>query len=265
AADAIRDGDRVTGVAVATKAGLAEARAKVVVDCTGDADVAHFAGAETMKDLGALSPMTLCLNVTNVDVQAAEEFARGGGMRQLAEKARGKYPLIPGAWGLSRFPSSNCFIINHAGTRDLGQFDGSDVESLTRAEALSRRQAVQMVEAMREFGGEALRGIELIAAGPQVGVRETRRIKGLYVLTEEDALTGKAFEDGVAWRSGFLDIGFVRYEHMKIHDVPYRALVPENTDGLLAAGRCISASHVAASAGKSMGNCMATGHAAGLA
>jgi succinate dehydrogenase/fumarate reductase flavoprotein subunit len=62
-----------------------------------------------------------------------------------------------------------------------------------------------------------------------------------------------------------LDIGFVRYEEMQVHDVPYRALLPEAVDGLLAAGRCISASHVAASAGKSMGNCLATGHAAGLA
>ncbi|MBM3879443.1 MAG: FAD-dependent oxidoreductase [Verrucomicrobia bacterium] len=62
-----------------------------------------------------------------------------------------------------------------------------------------------------------------------------------------------------------LDIGFVRYERMLVHDVPYRAILPETVDGLLAAGRCISATHVAASAGKSMGNCMATGHAAGLA
>jgi succinate dehydrogenase/fumarate reductase flavoprotein subunit len=62
-----------------------------------------------------------------------------------------------------------------------------------------------------------------------------------------------------------LDIGFVRYEKMQVHDVPYRALVPVKVDGLLVAGRCISATHVAASAGKSMGNCMATGHAAGVA
>ncbi|MCX5673026.1 MAG: FAD-dependent oxidoreductase, partial [Planctomycetota bacterium] len=113
--------------------------------------------------------------------------------------------------------------------------------------------------------GEALRDIELIGTGPQVGVRETRRIKGGYVLTEEDALAGRKFEDAIAWRSGFLDIGFVRFEKMKIHDVPYRALLPEKLDGLVVAGRCISATHVGASAGKSMGNCMATGHAAGLA
>jgi len=263
--DALMDGERLIGVVVATKQGLAQVRAKVVVDCSGDADVAFFAGAETLKAEGALSPMTLCLNVTNVHIDHATAFARDGGMKQVAQAGRAKYPLVPERWGLSRFPSSNCFYINHAGTRDLGQFDGTNPRELTRAEVLSRRQAIQMVQAMREFGGQTLGDIELITTGPQVGVRETRRVKGLYVLTEEDAKTGQAFDDTIAWRSGFLDIGFVRYERMKVHDVPYRALVPEKVNGLLAAGRCISATHVAASAGKSMGNCLATGHAAGLA
>ncbi len=263
--DAIVQGGRVAGVVVGTKRGLAEVRAAAVVDCTGDADVAHFAGAETMTETGELSPMTLCLLVTHVDMARAGEFVRDGGMRRVADQARAKYPLLPEKWGLGRFPSSNCFCINHAGTKGHGAFDGADPADLTAAECLSRRQALQMVEAMREFGGEALADIELIAAGPQVGVRETRRVKGCHVLSEDDAKAGRKFDDGVAWRSGFLDIGFVRYERMKVHDVPYRALLPERVDGLLAAGRCISATHVAASAGKSMGNCVATGHAAGVA
>ncbi len=81
-------------------------------------------------------------------------------------------------------------------------------------------------------------------------------------------MTGRTFEDAIAWRSGFLDPGGqkgAKFVKMKIHDVPYRAIVPEKVDGLLMAGRCISATHVAAAAGKSMGNCMATGHAAGVA
>jgi len=136
---------------------------------------------------------------------------------------------------------------------------------MTEAERYSRRQALQIVAALREFGGMAFARVQLAATGPQVGVRETRRLKGVYILTEEDALGGSRFDDAIAWRSGMLDIGFVRYEAMQVHDVPYRALLPETVDGLLVAGRCISASHVAASAGKSMGNCMATGHAAGVA
>jgi len=262
AVDAMVEGSRLTGVVVATKNGLAAIRSGVVVDCTGDADVAYFAGAETLKEVGNLSPMTLCLNLTNV----SRAELRKVNMRELAKKAREKYPLIPESWALDAVANSQtCYFINHAGTKSLGQFDATDPEQRTRAECLSRRQVLQMVQSMREFGGEALAHVELIGTGPQVGVRETRRVKGLYVLTEEDATRGQRFEDAIAWRSGFLDIGFVRFERMKVHDVPYRAILPEKLDGLLVAGRCISATHVAASAGKSMGNCMATGHAAGLA
>ncbi|MCW4037893.1 MAG: FAD-dependent oxidoreductase [Candidatus Bathyarchaeota archaeon] len=261
AVDSIVEDNRVTGVIVSTKEGLKRVSAQIVIDCSGDGDVAYFAGAETMKETGALSPMTLLLNVTNVDIEKAQQV----NINTIIERARNKYPLIPTRWRLSSFPSSNSFYINHGGTREIGQFDGTDPEQLTKAESISRRQVLQMVHAMREFGGDALRNIEIIATSPQIGVRETRRVKGLYVLTEEDALSGRRFEDGIAWRSGFLDIGFVRFSKMKIHDVPYRAIIPEKLDGLLTAGRCISATHVAASAGKSMGNCMATGHAAGLA
>jgi len=261
AVDAAVERGRITGVVVGTKHGPATIRAKAVVDCTGDADVAAFAGAETMKELGNLSPNTLCLNLANV----TKEQVRQANLREIARKAREKYPLIPGGWGLPSVGNSHHFYINHSGTRDLGQFDTTDPFQRSQAECLSRRQVLQMVEAMREFGGEALKEIELVGTGTQIGVRETRRVKGGYVLTEKDALEGRTFDDVIAWRSGHLDIGFVRLSRMKIHDVPYRAIVPERLDGLLMAGRCISATHVAASAGKSMGNCVATGHAAGIA
>jgi len=261
AIDAVVEGERITGVVVATKRGPAVIKAKAVVDCTGDADVAYYAGAETMKELGKLSPQTLCLNLTNI----TRDQLRKANMGEIARKAREKYPLIPKSWGLGKVSNASSFYINHAGTRDLGQFDATDPVQRTQAECQSRRQVLQMTLAMREFGGEALKDIELIGAGTQIGVRETRRVKGPYILTEEDALQGREFDDVIAWRSGFLDIGFVRLSKMKIHDVPYRAIIPEKLDGLLMAGRCISATHVAASAGKSMGNCVATGHAAGIA
>ncbi|MCD6393239.1 MAG: FAD-dependent oxidoreductase [Planctomycetes bacterium] len=261
AVDAVMQGGRIAGVVVATKNGLAKIEAKIVVDCTGDADIAYYAGAETMKELGNLSPMTLCLNLTNITSQQLGRVK----MKTVADKARSKYPLIPGSWGLGKVSNATSFYINHAGTRDISQFDATDPFQRSEAECASRRQVLQMVLAMREFGGEPLKDIELIGTGPQMGVRETRRVKGPYILTEEDALKGNTFADVIAWRSGYLDIGFVRFSKMKVHDVPYRSIIPVKIDGLLMAGRCISATHVAASAGKSMGNCVATGHAAGLA
>ncbi|MBN1246796.1 MAG: FAD-dependent oxidoreductase [Anaerolineae bacterium] len=262
--------DRVTGVVLATKNGLSEIAAGIVIDATGDADVAAYAGAETMKGRepdGFLSPMTLNVIITNVDVPAARAFQAQGGLKRLLAEARQHYPLLPESMGLERppFPIQNALVLNHSGTKLRGVLDGTRVEDLTEAEHYSRHQAIQIVQALRQFGGPAFAKVQLTATGPQVGVRETRRVKGLYVLTEDDALSGRRFDDAIGWRSGMLDIGFTRYEPMKVHDVPYRALVPERLDGLLAAGRCISATHVAASAGKSMGNCVATGHAAGLA
>ena len=150
----------------------------------------------------------------------------------------------------------------------MGRIDATDPLARSKAECASRRQALQMIQAIRESENPALQQIEWAAGGPQVSVRETRRIKGGYAITEEDAMAGRRFEDAIAWRSGFLDTGGQpggAYTKMKIHDVPYRSLLPVKMDGLLVAGRCISATHMGAAAGKSMGNCMATGHAAGIA
>ena len=265
AADAIVENNRVVGVIIATKRGLMAIRAKAVVDCTGDADVSCYAGAETMIEAGALMPMTLSLALTNID-KAKVKYSD---VRDAISKARKKYPLVPsGFLEVNQIAHSNSWYINHSGTADLGRVDATDPVERTRAECFSRRQALQMVQALRDSDNPDLRRIEWIGAGPQVSVRETRRVKGVYVLTEEDAMAGRTFEDAIAWRSGFLDPGGqknARFVKMKVHDVPFRAILPEKMDGLLMAGRCISASHVAAAAGKSMGNCMATGHAAGLA
>lgn len=259
AVDVITNGNRLTGVIVSTKSGLVEITADVVVDCTGDADISYFAGAPTMKETGNLAPQTLLLNVSNINNYAPKD------MSDVVSKAKSKYPLIPDSWGLTKISNCHHFYINHSGTKEFGNLDITDHEQFSRAECQSRRQVVQMTEAMREFGGGELAKCELVGASTQIGIRESRRIKGSYIITEEDSINGKRFDDVIAWRSGWLDIGFVRVSQMKIHQVPYRSIVPEQVDGLLAAGRCISASHEGAAAGKSIGNCIATGHAAGIA
>jgi ribulose 1,5-bisphosphate synthetase/thiazole synthase len=262
AVDTLTEGDRVTGVVVGTKQGLATIKAKVVVDCTGDADVSYFAGAETMMEtVEPRMPNTMLLNFANV----TPEQVRASNRREISKRAQNKYPLIPRGWGMS--PVSNChhYFSNHTGTRDIGQFDMTDPVERSQCECVGRRQAVQITEAMREFGGENLKDIELVGTSTQIAVRETRRLKGVYILTEEDAAKGNTFEDTIGWRSGYLDLMGYKFTGMKIHDVPYRAILPVKVDGLLTAGRCISATHVAMAAGKSMGNCVATGHAAGLA
>ncbi|MFC1765327.1 FAD-dependent oxidoreductase [Planctomycetota bacterium] len=259
AVEAITEGNQVKGVVISTKSGLREIRANVVVDCTGDADIAYFAGAPTLIETGKLSPQTLGLNVGNVAGYARKD------LMPVFTEAREQYPLIPDRWWMHQVSNCDFFYINHSGTRDLGNFDVTDIEQFSKAECLSRKQAVQMVEAMRHFGKGIVKDCELLGTSPRIGVRESRRIEGAYILSEEDALAGRCFEDAIAWRSGWLDIGFTRVTQMKVHQVPYRALLPNQVEGLLVAGRCISATHAGASAGKSMGNCFASGHAVGIA
>lgn len=264
AVDALVEGNRVTGVVVATKRGLMEIRARVAVDATGDADIAFFAGAETMTDPASLMPVTLALALANIDpkLKPADVVA-------AMRAGRAKHPAIPSGFiEIKPVANGTGLWVNHAGTADRGRIDATDPVERSRAECWSRRQALDMAQSLAEAKNPAVRRIEWAAAGPQVSVRETRRVKGGYIITEQDAMSGRAFDDAIAWRSGYLDTGGEKggaYTKMKVHDVPYRAIVPEKVDGLLVAGRCISATHMGIAAGKSMGNCMATGHAAGAA
>ena len=264
AVDAVVEQNRVTGVVAATKRGLMTIRAQAVVDCSGDADVAFYAGAETMTDADNLMPMTLALELTNIDSQT-----RPADVAAAIRAGRKTHALISSGFvEVKPVANSRNWWVNHAGTADWGRIDATDPVQRSKAECASRRQALQMVQALGESEDPKLRRIEWGAAGPQVSVRETRRVKGVYVLTEADAMEGRSFEDVIAWRTGFLDQGGEKggkFVKMKVHDVPYRCLLPEKLEGLLVAGRCISASHTAAAAGKSMGNCMALGHAAGVA
>ena len=269
AVDAVVKNNRILGVVIATKQGLKEIRAKVVVDCTGDGDVAYFAGAETMIDPNDLMPQTLSLMLSNIDTEKVPLSEVGEMIKNTIRNSRQKYPLNPAGFvEAEQLANSSSFWVNHSGTADLGCIDVTDPYEYTRVASFSNRQAIQMIQSIRDSENPGLQQIELVGTGPQVSVRETRRIKGLYVITEEDAVAGQVFDDTIGWRSGYLDLGGQKRDgksgKMMVHDVPYRSILPEKLDGLLMGGRCISTTHVAAAAGKSMGNCMATGHAAGL-
>jgi len=269
AVDALVEDNRVTGVVIATKQGLKEIRARIVVDCTGDADIAYFAGAETLIDPNDLMPQTLALMLSNIDKQRLTPSEVKEKVRDSIHKSREDYPLNPSGFvETEQMANSNSWWVNHAGTADLGCIDATNPYECTRVASFSHRQAIQMICSIRESGESALEETELVCTGPRVSVRETRRVKGLYIINEEDALNGRIFEDTIGWRSGYLDLGGQKNRtsgKMMVHDVPYRSIIPEKLDGLLMAGRCISTTHLATAAGKSMGNCMATGHAAGLA
>ncbi len=280
-----KDGDRIARIVIADKSGLSLAKAKVFVDCTGDGDLAALAGNAFEKgrpEDGRLQPATMFFRIGGVDDERVEQWAREylkPGERlfsAMVEKARadGRYPenCPRDSVGLYKQPRSGEWRVN---TSRVLNIDGTDPESLTRAEIEGRRQAV----ALLRFLGEYCPGLEhayLMDTGAQVGIRETRRIEGRYQLTRRDVQEARRFDDSIARYSFFMDIhnptGSGQEGHRRLFveggpyfEIPYRCLLPSGVPNLLVAGRCIASDHQANGAVRVMPACFATGQAAGTA
>ena len=254
AADAVVEDNRVTGVILVTKQGLMRVNAKVVLDCTGDASIASFAGAPTVSKGLASAPMSLSAAYIDVDVSSVKT----DDITSAFNSARGKYPLLPKTvHGLKQVSNSGFGYMDHSGTSGFGPLDPLDPLQRSQAECKSRRQVLQMEHAMRESSTTALQDIDICEGAPQICVPLPRRVKGLYTLTPQDVAKGAYFPDTIALRYDIVNNALVSC------GVPYRTMVPASLDGILNAGSGISAAGGAAST--AAGNCMATGHAAGLA
>jgi len=156
--------------------------------------------------------------------------------------------------------------VNNGAYFDLGNIDATKSDELTVAERYGVQVAIDFVRLAREKQIPGLEQCYLMRTGAYVGVRDTRRIVGEYVLTVEDARGGAEFEDVVARKYGAIDANQLYIG--KMHSgfaYPYRSMLPVRIENLLAAGRCGSATFLGHAAGKSMGNMMALGQAAGTA
>jgi hypothetical protein len=280
------DGARaVHGAIVHNKGGLQAIRAGIVVDCSADADVAFRGGAPTQKGReadGKMQPMTMFFVIDGVDDATVEAYAAShpeeAGMlyHSIVETARaaGRFPIERDKINIYRTPERGVWRVN---TTRLTGLDGTNPEDLTRAEIDGRKQVFALLAFMRrECPG--LEGIRLREVAAQIGVRETRRIVGEYVLSMEDLATARHFDDVVALCGYPVDIHPVEgaaggvqaaaeagLHAADVYEIPYRSLVPLELEDLLVAGRCLSATHEAAGAVRVMPPCFAMGQAAGAA
>jgi hypothetical protein len=263
-----------------TKSGPVVLDADVVVDCTGDGDLAAAGGAAYevgRPEDGLTQPMTLMFRVGNVDRPAFLDYAHAHpdqwkgvhGLWDLIQVARDAGELDLPREDVLFFATPHPDEVSVNSTRFGGL--GISVWDLTRAELATHRQLAQIAR----FLHDRVPGFAdsyVIQSGVQVGVRETRRVLGDYQLTGEDVLSARSFDDVIARGAYPVDIhnpngpGTIlrRVPQGRSYDIPLRTLLPRDVDGLLVAGRCISGDHVAHSSYRIMPIAMATGQAAGV-
>lgn len=290
--DVVADGERLVGVVVHNKSGQQVILAEQFVDTTGDGDLAAAAGAPFEMGRpqdGLMQATTLLFKVGRVDLDRMVKacgtgWARGNEPQSgfdmvmwfaarltpwndLLQEAPA--PLHPDYvfWGNTvRADEANINI-----TR-VTEVDGTNGDSLTRAEMEGRLQVMPVFWFLKDN----VPGFEdsyVISSAPFLGVRETRRVTGEYVLTERDILRGRKFDDRVLRGAYPIDIHDAKGKGTTFqpvggdgsYDIPYRCLVPLEVDNLLVAGRCISTTHEAQGSVRVIVTSMAMGQAAGTA
>jgi hypothetical protein len=213
-------------------------------------------------------PVSLVFALANVDVERALAFKseQGAAWTALFQSATEKgYHTAPW-YSLDRTTIPGVLNVNNGAYGDLGNIDATRSDELTVAERFGLQVAIDFVRLARDKQIPGLENCYLMRTGAHVGVRDTRRIVGEYVLTVQDARSGAEFEDVIARKYGAIDANQLYIGEMHSgFAYPYRSLLPIRVDHLLAAGRCGSATFLGHAAGKSMGNMMALGQAAGTA
>lgn len=282
AEDAICDGDKVLGATVINKSGKTDICAKVIIDATGDGDIAARAGAEFVlgrESDNKMQPATLMFKVGGVDYDRAvflgsfeSTYETPNGELQALAKEHIPYP----AGHILTYKSTLPGVVTCNMTNAV-EIDGTVADDLTKATLTCRRQMDDIVRYLREF----VPGYEncfIISSASLIGIRETRHFKGKYTLNEQDILEAKVFDDYVVKDAYFnfdvhnitgagLDKTGVQkhFKQTKGYTIPYRCLLPEVKENLLLCGRNISGTHMAHSNFRVMPICVGIGEAAGAA
>lgn len=270
--DVTTEANQVKSVSLVSKSGVMEVKADFFVDATGDGDLMAKAGCEFQmgRDEDELcQPMTTCFRMSNVDIELfkKEEAHLQALYKQYREEGRIKNPRenILVFFGIGEG-------ILHLNTTRIVKHNPVDIFDISRAEIEARRQVREMAEFL-QANAESCRNSTIIAIANEIGIRESRKLKGMYVLTGDDLKNRVQFEDTIALGNYNIDIHnpagtgttIIRFKENEYYYIPYRSLVPKEYKNLLVAGRCISATHEAQSAVRIMPICSCLGEAAGMA
>jgi hypothetical protein len=288
-ADVDMAGGAIRSVVILNKSGRSVVGARNFVDCTGDADLAFMAGAPTVKgdDDGMLQATTLCFLIAGIDVDAYSRFYEemGGmnGLKKIIKEAREDGRLSETR--NTEFKLLSDQLRRESGTLGLNfghiyGIDGTDAGDLSEAMVAGRRLAYDFMEFCRK-NIPGMAKAEVVNTGSLLGVRETRRIVGDFVLDGDAYFSGGRHDDDIAEYDYPIDVhkpvklvepeADNPYEELSkrqdkpVYGIPFRALVPRNVSNLLVAGRCISTDRLMQGSTRVMPACFATGEAAGAA
>lgn len=263
-----RDADgRVDEVQVVTKGGIRAIRPRAVVDTSGDADICHLAGAPYDAPDARTQSLSTVFRLANVDLaRMAPKETLWQLIREAVEEGAYRLPRLEGS--IHRTPQEG--VVMCLMTR-MGGVDATDPVQLTGAELEGRRQSHEYFRFLRDRVPGFERAV-LVSTSPAIGVRESRRIHGAHRLSAAEVLAGTQFPDQIA-RCGApiedhhagADTRWAYLEDGATYGIPYGCLVPQAVEGVVVAGRCLSATHDAHASARSMATCMAMGQAAGTA
>lgn len=265
----IMEDKTVTGVIVQNKGGRMGFKAKYVVDCTGDGDVAAAAGAEYIfgreKD-GTAQAMTTMFLLSGVEMHQEEPGELYALMKEACDKYDTGYNIDFDKPYTIWLPMKDLSVVQLVHVRGK---DGTDPFQLSQAEMDGRKRAYETFRLFKKYIPQ-FKNAELVMTAPQIGVRETRHIIGEYVLTSDDIRNGSEFEDNLGFFVNFnADIHDEREEQecfaVKPYQIPLRCLIPKGINGLLTAGRCISGDFYAHASYRVTGDCVAMGEGAAIA
>lgn len=269
--DVVVENKKITGIVIVNKSGYTLVKADVFIDASGDGDVSYLAGFayDGIHSHIPVQSLTTTFRISNVNEEKTKTFSKQDMWNWMKEaNASGKYhlPREEGSVHITTIPG-----VMATNMVRLSVPDPTDISELSKAEIKGRKQALEYFRFMKDY----LPGYEdahFLNFSTQIGIRETRRIIGEYTLTKEDVLAAAKFDDAIAECGAPIEDHHAnsdtKWEYLPdgaTYQVPYRCLVPKGSINLLVAGRCLSATHDAHASVRSMGQCMATGQAAGTA
>lgn len=267
----VKDDSRLKGVIFEGRDGRWACMAATVIDCTGDASIGALAGAAFEHDPSVIQAPTTMFRFGNVDTARATAMTRDELRDHLEKAVSAGLPLPRTAGGMFSLREGAMHLNITRVLRGSHSPDPLNTEEVTAAEIEGRRQLKMYLEAFRRFV-PGYRDAFIADIGSEIGVRESRRVRGDYWLTLEDVLNEARFEDSIAcsaWPVEEHGAGratrWVFLAPGTYYELPFRMLLPAGLDGLLVAGRCSSASHDAHASMRIAAVCMALGEAAGVA